>query len=115
VCPYCNKEVEFPLTPEIIKQASEARDGLARVAIPHEGHILIVQVDRWGTIRNKTVSFTVEGASTEAAEDCEVVEGKAPKAIERQLQAIARRGGPQNDSERILWKYAKDAGYVICR
>jgi len=110
-CPRCGKDLEFPLTPDIIKQATEMRDGMARVAIPHEDHVLIIQVDRWGTVRNTVVSFMVE----EAFEDCEVVEGNAPKAVERQLQAIARRGGPQNDSERILWEYAKKSGYLICR
>jgi len=110
VCPYCGRELEFPLTPDVIKQAFESKDGLARVALPHENHVLIIQVDRWGTIRNRTVSFMVESAE----EECEVVEGKAPKAIEAQLRAIAKRGGPQNDSERMLWDYAKRAKYIIC-
>jgi len=111
LCPRCRREVEFVLTPDILKQASEARDGLARVALTHEDHVVVVQVDRYGAVRNITVSFMVE----KTVEDCEVVGGKAPKAVEAQLRDIARRGGPQNDSERVLWDYAKRAGYVVCR
>jgi len=109
-CPKCYRDVEIVLTPDIIKQAAESRDGLTRIAVTHEDHVVIIQVDRYGTIRNVTVSLMVE-----TAEDCEVVKGVAPKAIEQMLENIAKRGGPQNDSERILWKYAKDASYVICR
>jgi len=109
--PRCGREVEFVLTPDILKQASEARDGLARVALAHEDHVLVVQVDRYGAVRNIAVSIMVE----KAVEDCEVVEGKAPKVVEAQLREIAKRGGPQNDSERVLWDYAKRARYVVYR
>jgi len=109
-CPRCHRDVEIVLTPDIIKQAAESRDGLARIAITHEDHVVVVQVDRYGTIRNATVGLMIE-----ATEDCEVVKGVVPKVIERQLENIAKRGGPQNDSERVLWDYAKEAGYVVCR
>jgi len=109
-CPRCGRDLEFPLTPDVIRQAREAPDGLARVALPHDNHVLVVQIDQFGVVRNKAASLLVQ-----RAEECEVVEGKAPASIEGKLRLIAKRGGPRDEAEKTLWEYAKRAGYVICR
>jgi len=109
-CPRCGRDLEFPLAPDVVKQAREAPDGLARVALPHDDHVLVVQVDQFGAVRN-----VVSGHLLRQAEECEVVEGRAPASIENRLRLIARQGGPRDEAEKTLWEYAKRAGYVICR
>ena len=109
-CPRCGRELEFPLTPDVVRRAREAPDGLARVALPHDGHVLVVQIDQFGAVRNMAT-----GDLLQRAEECSVVEGRAPASIEGRLRAIARQGGPRDEAERTLWEYAKRAGYVVCR